>query len=65
MISHLELFSGIGGFRQAIELLGNDFSIDTKCVGFSEIDTYASKTYKANFNIQNEFENLFISYITR
>lgn len=56
MISHLELFSGVGGFRQAIELLGNDFSLDTKCVGFSEIDTYASKTYKANFSVKNEFE---------
>jgi DNA (cytosine-5)-methyltransferase 1 len=42
MISHLELFSGIGGFRKAIELLSKDFSIKEKCVGFSEIDPYAS-----------------------
>ncbi len=56
MINHLELFAGIGGFRQAIELLGNDFSIDTNCVGFSEIDQYATKTYKANFSTKNEVE---------
>jgi DNA (cytosine-5)-methyltransferase 1 len=56
MISHLELFAGIGGFRQAIELLGNDFSIENNCVGFSEIDQYATKTYKANFNTENEVE---------
>jgi DNA (cytosine-5)-methyltransferase 1 len=56
MIKHLELFAGIGGFRQAIELLGNDFSVDTKCIGFSEIDINASKTYKANFDTDNEVE---------
>jgi DNA (cytosine-5)-methyltransferase 1 len=56
MINHLELFAGIGGFRQAIELLGKDFSIENNCVGFSEIDQYASKTYKANFNTENEVE---------
>jgi len=56
MIKHLELFSGIGGFRKAIDLLGNDFSIKTKCVGFSERDKYAIQTYKSNFNTTNEFE---------
>lgn len=56
MLSHLELFAGIGGFRQAIELLGNDFSIENECVGFSEIDKYATETYKSNFDISNEVE---------
>jgi DNA (cytosine-5)-methyltransferase 1 len=56
MLNHLELFAGIGGFRQAIELLGKDFSIKNNCVGFSEIDSYATKTYKANFKIENEVE---------
>lgn len=56
MIKHLELFAGIGGFRQAIELLGKDFSIENSCVGFSEIDQYATKTYKANFNTEDEIE---------
>jgi len=56
MLNHLELFAGIGGFRKAIELLGKDFSIKNNCIGFSEIDPYASKTYKANFNTENEVE---------
>jgi DNA (cytosine-5)-methyltransferase 1 len=56
VLNHLELFAGIGGFRQAIELLGKDFSIKINCVGFSEIDPYATKTYKANFNTENEVE---------
>lgn len=56
MLTHLELFAGIGGFRQAIELLGIDFSIKNSCVGFSEIDKYANNTYKANFKIKNEIE---------
>jgi DNA (cytosine-5)-methyltransferase 1 len=56
MLNHLELFAGIGGFRQAIELLGNDFSIKNDCIGFSEIDPYATKTYKANFHSKNEVE---------
>ena len=56
MISHLELFAGIGGFRQAIDLIGKDFVMETRCVGFSEIDKYASSTYKANYDTENETE---------
>jgi DNA (cytosine-5)-methyltransferase 1 len=56
MIKHLELFSGIGGFRKAIDLLAKDFGFDTKCIGFSERDKYAIQTYKANFNTLNEVE---------
>lgn len=55
-IKHLELFAGIGGFRQALELLGKDFGIDMNCVGYSEIDSYAIKSYKANYDTKNEFE---------
>jgi DNA (cytosine-5)-methyltransferase 1 len=54
MIKHVELFAGIGGFRQAIDLLGNDFNISTQCVGFSERDPYALKTYRANFQTEGE-----------
>ncbi len=54
MIRHLELFAGIGGFRKAIDLLGKDFDIPVKCVGFSEIDPYAVKTYKSNFDTTKE-----------
>ncbi|MFP5273611.1 DNA cytosine methyltransferase [Coleofasciculus sp.] len=39
----VDLFSGIGGFRIALEELGG------KCLGYSEIDKEAVKTYKKNF----------------
>lgn len=55
-VKHLELFAGIGGFRQALELLGNDFGIKMNCIGYSEIDNYAIKSYKANYNIDNDVE---------
>ena len=46
----LDLFSGIGGFRLALERAGHE------CVGFCEIDKYARQTYKANFNTEGETE---------
>lgn len=39
----VDLFSGVGGFRIALEELGG------KCLGYSEIDTEAIKVYKQNF----------------
>jgi DNA (cytosine-5)-methyltransferase 1 len=56
MLRHLELFAGIGGFRKAIELLGEDYLIRNRCVGYSEIDKYAVNTYKSNFNTDSELE---------
>ena len=56
VINHLELFSGIGGFRQALDLLCNDFGLQSKNIGFSEIDTNAINTYKSNFNTESEIE---------
>jgi len=50
-IKYLELFSGIGGFRTAVERAGKSSNVDVKCVGFSDIDSNAVKTYKANFNV--------------
>lgn len=50
MIKHLELFAGIGGFRLALDLVANDFNMHSKCIGFSEIDKYATTTYNANFD---------------
>lgn len=41
--SFIDLFAGIGGFHIALEKLGG------KCVGFSEIDKDAIKTYQHNF----------------
>ena len=49
-MTHLELFSGIGGFRQAMELLTQDNIMDFECIGYSEIDSKALMTYCANFH---------------
>lgn len=43
----IDLFSGIGGFHQAMENLGGE------CVLASEIDEYAIETYKANYGIDS------------
>lgn len=49
--TYIDLFAGIGGFRIPLDELGG------KCLGFSEIDKNAIKTYKLNFSdslIENE-----------
>ena len=46
----IDICSGLGGFRIALESLGN------KCVGFSEIDKFAIKAYKENFDCRDELE---------
>ena len=46
--SFIDLFSGIGGFRVALEKLGG------KCIGFSEIDKNAIEVYRDNFNSKDE-----------
>ena len=43
----LDLFSGIGGFHQAMKNLGGE------CVLSSEIDVYAIDTYEKNYNIKS------------
>jgi len=48
-IKYLELFAGVGGFRTAIERAAKSTHIKAECVGFSEIDLNAIKTYRANF----------------
>lgn len=53
-MNHLELFAGIGGFRRALDLLDKDRVMKFNCVGFSEIDENAIKTYKANYTIGEE-----------
>jgi DNA (cytosine-5)-methyltransferase 1 len=42
----IDLFSGIGGFHLGLSAIGG------KCVMASDIDEYANKTYKKNFNLQ-------------
>lgn len=46
MLKFIDLFSGIGGFRLALESLG------LECVFSSEIDKFARQTYKANFETE-------------
>ncbi len=55
-MNHVELFAGIGGFRQALTLLQNDFGIHQKTVAFSEIDESAVRTYKSAFDTTGEIE---------
>ena len=55
-MKHVELFAGIGGFRQALNLLENDFLLEQETIAFSEIDECAIKTYKSVFETSNEIE---------
>ena len=55
-LKYIDLFSGIGGFRRALELLSQDLKIKTECVAFSEIDKYAITSYKANYHTKDEIE---------
>lgn len=55
-MKHLELFSGIGGFRQALELVSKDWGIKFDNIAFSEIEPNAVKSYKAAFNTEGEEE---------
>ena len=53
---HVELFSGIGGFRRALELLAHDGLMPFECVGYSEIDAKAKQTYQSNFIVDGEID---------
>ena len=55
-MNHLELFAGIGGFRQALTLLGKDFNFNQRTIAFSEIDESAVKSYKAIYDTDQEIE---------
>ena len=46
----IDLFSGIGGFRSALEMNGHE------CLAFAEIDKYARQSYKAIYNTEDEQE---------
>lgn len=50
-----DLFSGVGGFRAGAQSPKIKKLADIDFVGFSEIDKYALKTYRANFDTANEF----------
>lgn len=50
MVKYIELCAGIGGFRQGLEAVGG-----FECVGWSEIDKYASLLYSHYYNDNNNF----------
>lgn len=54
-MNHIELFSGIGGFRRAMDLISKDLSFEINTVAFSEINNKAIDSYKANYNTAGEF----------
>ena len=49
-IQFLDMFAGIGGFREGLQLAG-----DFKCVGYCECDKYAQQSYRALFNCEEEW----------
>lgn len=53
-MKYAELFSGIGGFRNAADLISQDTPVKFHCVGFSEIDQYAIATYSNNYQLNGE-----------
>lgn len=53
-LRYLDLFSGVGGFRLAIERASRAAKLSSQCVGFSEIDSHALKTYSSNFDVSGE-----------
>lgn len=54
----LDLFAGIGGFRQGMENQGN------KCVGYVEIDKWARQSYQAIYNTEGEWTANDITKVT-
>ena len=49
MFTHIDLFSGIGGFRLSVE------KNKGCCIGYSEIDQNAINTYTSNFHSSKEY----------
>src|SRR5688572_23520016 len=48
-IKYIDLFCGIGGFRQAMENLSRETGLASKCVFSSDIDEDCRASYAANF----------------
>ena len=46
----IDMFSGIGGFRTAMENNGYE------CIAYSEIDKYAKQSYQAMYDTENEID---------
>ena len=52
-IRYFSMFSGIGGFELGIEKAADELRLSTECVGYSEIDKHAIRTYEEHFNHDN------------
>jgi DNA (cytosine-5)-methyltransferase 1 len=48
-IKYIDLFCGIGGFRQAMENLARENGMASRCVFSSDIDEHCQDSYAANF----------------
>ena len=48
MITFIDFFSGIGGFRKGFELCG------MRCIGHCEIDKYADRSYRAIHDVKED-----------
>lgn len=48
-IKYLDMYSGIGGFRSALDAVGG-----FECVGFCEIDPYAKRAYETLYDTKGE-----------
>src|SRR4051812_47948527 len=48
-LRYIDLFCGIGGFRQAMENLSRETGIASQCVFSSDIDKHCRASYAANF----------------
>lgn len=49
-IRYLSLFSGVGGFELGLQAAGKKLGVDFECVGYSEIDKWAVRTYERHFS---------------
>lgn len=49
----IDLFAGVGGIRLGFTQAAKEFGIDTECVFSSEIDDWACKTYRKNWNMDS------------
>ena len=64
MMKFIDMFSGIGGFRTAMENNGHE------CIAYSEIDKYAKQSYQAMYDTENEIDlgditNISQEYLSR
>jgi len=52
-VRYFSMFSGIGGFELGIQQAAEDLGITAECVGYSEIDEPAIRTYERHFSHDN------------